>query len=299
MRWLFGMHARELIQLAATVAAHAPLLIHSKQPFPEGAIERYWTASKCRQEGWSGALKEFTRGKQDLSLSPEEVGHLIPPILEEVLTAEVLSRVWAAVCSLADTRRGRDETFPIAQNILAGHLEARHRVLNLMVYGYGLRVEEAVALNRMRIRNERWNDTLLSLLGPAAGKAEWAFQPRRVRSLAMALRQQEFAGGTNLAKSLLLATLAAAYQRPPTTAAPHAELNRRIACSVVACFPPHVFDATGLPTSVQQLWLLQSTSDTQGRLDVAQPCEPVSSDDYNAFPAPPGNGDQHRRFDLR
>lgn len=292
------MHARELIQLAATVAAHAPLLICAGEPFPSDATERYWTASKCRQENWGRALKDFTIGRQEFSQLPMEVECWIEPILEEVLMAEVLSRVWAAVCSLADAHRRTDETSAIAQNILAGQLEARSRVLNLMVYGYGLRVEEAVALNRLRVRNERWTDTLLSLLGPTAAKAEWAFQPERVRRLSTSLRQQETAGGINLAKSLLLVTLAAAYQRYPTITTPHAELNRRIACSIIACFPPHVFNATGQLTSVQQLWLLQPSSDNQGRLDVAIPRKPGDMNDQRVFPFPPGNSDPHRRFDL-
>jgi hypothetical protein len=297
MAWL--MHARELVQLAATVASHASLLVHSGEPFPEAAIELYWIASKSRQDGWGRALKQYTSEKQQLLSSSEQTGYWIKPILEEVLTAEPLTRIWTAVCELADAKRETAAAGPVAQNILTGHLEARNRVLNLMVYGYGLRVEEAVALNRLRLRNERWTDTLLSLIGPAAGRAQWAFQPRLVRRLAISIRQRDSAFGKNVATSLLMATLSAAYYRSTSTDTPHAEFNRRIACSVISCFPPQAFDATGQLISLRQLLLLQSTGDTQGQLNLPQSSpKPVGGSD-SPVPPPPMIDGPFRRFDPR
>jgi hypothetical protein len=260
------MHAGELTQLAATVVTHAPLLIHSGEPFPASAIERYWTASKCRQENWGRALKDFSIGQRESPQSATLVECGIQPILEEILTAEILTRVWAAVCALVDGRRGTKDTSTIALNILVGHLEARNRVLNLMVYGYGMRVEDAVTLNRLRIRNELWSDTLLSLLGPAAAQPDWSVQPERVRQLALSFRQHEAAAGIEFARSAVVTALVAAYQRTTSHSTPHVDLNRHIASSIVACFPPHVFDGTGRLPSIQQLWLLRSSSDNQGHL---------------------------------
>lgn len=293
------MHARELVQLVASVAANAACLIHSREPFPEVATERYWTASKCRQEGWSRSLKDFAADLQDLSAPRGEDGYWIQPILEEVLTTEVLCRVWAAICFLADARRGTDEASPLAQNILAGHLEVRNRVLNLMVHGYGLRVEQAVALNRLRLRNERWTDTLLSFIGPQATRKEWAFEPQRVRSMARLLAHQDTGYGANLTKSLLLAAIAASYQSSSMATSPHAELNRRIACSIIACFPPHAFDSSGQWISVQQLWLNQGSPDTQGRIELVRPRGSSLLDSGGDSFIPPPIGDPSRRFDWQ
>ena len=288
------MHARELSQLAATIAANASLLIYHGEPFPTNAIELYWTASKCRQENWNRALKDFSTHKQDGRQLTTKVQCGIQPTLEEVLTAEVLSRVWAAACALADTQRKTNETVTVARNIMAAHLESRNRVLNLMVYGYGLRVEEAVSLNRLRIRNEHWTDLLLSLLHPVDPVIEWSFQPERVRRLAMSLRRQETAAGYNLARSLLIASFGAAYHPTSSEVGPSCELNRRIASSIIACFPPHAFDGTGQLTSVRQLWLLQSASDTQGHVTFAKSSISPQADDFGAFP--PGKSNPPRRF---
>jgi hypothetical protein len=75
------------------------------------------------------------------------------------------------------------------------------------------------------------------------------------------------------------------HQAPPADPLPHAELNRQIASSILACFPPQFFDATGQLMSVQQLWLMQSLADVQGRREVTP--RSAAKD-----PAP------HRRFDL-
>ena len=287
------MHACELIQFAATIANHASVLIQQGGPFPPEAIEQYWAMSKCRQENWARALKDFSQGRQDTSGSAPSSACDIQPILEEVLASEILSRIWAAVCTLADAQRGAKDSSAIVQNILVGHLEARHRVLGLMVYGYGLRVEDSVALNRLRIRNEYWTDTLLALVGVGAARAEWAFQPDRVKNLARSLQQQGSVGGKDYARSLLVATFAATYQQPPNAFSTHAELNRRIASSIVACMPPQIFDATGQLGSVQQLWLLKSSPDNRGRLDVAKRSTADSKDHGNSSYSPGRN-----RFDV-
>jgi hypothetical protein len=170
--------------------------------------------------------------------------------------------------------------------------------LNLLVYGRGLRIADAVSINWYRIRCERWTDTLLAFLGPSAGEGGYGFQPGRVRRLAASLRAQESASGPNMAKSLLLATLQTAYFRPlfPVTFSP--DWNRQIAVSVVACFPPHVFDSTGQLISPQQLWMWNSSSDNRGRLELAPRNEAVA-------PIDPGHGQATspdmrlaRRFDL-
>ena len=287
------MHARELSQLAATVAMNAPLLVQHGEPFPTSAMEVYWTASKCRQENWSRSLKEFCTRSQDGSPVKTEVQCAIQPVLEEVLTAEVLTRVWVAACTLANEKRDSKEIVAIARNIMSAHLESRNRVLNLMVYGYGLRVEDAVGLNRLRIRNEHWTDLLLSLLSPSDSVVEWAFQPERVRRLCSSLSRRESAAGLGMARALLIAAFGAAYHPATSATASNEALNRRIASSIIACFPPHTFDSTGQLTSIRQLWLLQSASDTQGQLNFTKSPIHGETDDFDPFP---GDKSPPRRF---
>ena len=53
------MHARELIELAALVSAHGPVLVQSGERISSEGVEQYWTTSKVRLDRWGRSLKEF------------------------------------------------------------------------------------------------------------------------------------------------------------------------------------------------------------------------------------------------
>jgi hypothetical protein len=42
------MQSRELVELAALVAVHSPLIVGGSGDVAQSASEQYWTASKCR-----------------------------------------------------------------------------------------------------------------------------------------------------------------------------------------------------------------------------------------------------------
>ena len=62
-------------------------------------------------------------------------------MLEEILSGEVLTRVWTAVLCLDDRQHGGTEFESLARSIMIGHMEARHRVLLLLVRGPGIDAE--------------------------------------------------------------------------------------------------------------------------------------------------------------
>jgi hypothetical protein len=92
------MHARELVQLAQIVSAQGPLLIRADRQLSASAIQQYWAASKCRFDRWYCALKTFGDDAQRL---PPDARHAVwlrlRGVLEEILLAEVLTRVWTAI----------------------------------------------------------------------------------------------------------------------------------------------------------------------------------------------------------
>lgn len=259
------MHARDLVELAALLAVNGSTLIeHARHLSPEG-LEQYWTAAKCRHERWLRTLKLFSLEVQYVDvLETMDYWTAIRPVLEEILTSEILARVWAAICCGYDRRHGLEEGSLVARTVLASHLEARHRTLNLMVYGRGLRVEQAVSLNRMRRRNERWADVFLSLLASHVDISEFVFSAGRAREFARELKRT---AEPDLSVALLLASLRLSYQREQPSAAANPDLNRRVAESLLATLPPHLFDSTG---QLKSLWLLRMQSaacDTQGLID--------------------------------
>ena len=180
-------------------------------------------------------------------------------MIEEILTSEVLTRIWTAVLCAHDQRRGTSDSEPIARSVLLGHLEARHRVLKLIVHGPWLAVEDAIRVNRLRRRAERWTDLLIARLLETHDVSDLASDPERARQLA-----DEFEHEHNLAWPLIMASLRATLRRQLRSESPNADLNARIASSILACFPAEMFDSTGLFPSAWLLRLLNTTDDTQG-----------------------------------
>ncbi len=253
------MHARELIQLAAIVSAHGPLMIRGEGSISETGMEQYWTASKCRLDRWGRALKAGSDAAVD---APDLCG-----VMEEILTGEALTRVWTAVACAYDRRRGTLQIEPIARSVLIGHMEARHRVLMLLVRQPRMSTEEAVMLNRLRRRVERWTDMLIGYLVGTHDVSEFAVDPDRAKNFAEDLRYQQQMPGGAIAWSLIQASLHSGFPRLIVAVSPNEDLNRKIAVSLLSCFRPELFDGTGLFRSAWLERLSNVTDDAQGMID--------------------------------
>jgi len=277
------MHACELIELAALVTVHGPVLVRTSGRIPEQSIEQYWIASKSRLDRWGRALKDLSNEANDVGpcsrpFEQQRLGGLF----EEILTGEVLTRVWTAVMCAYDRHRGTEQVEPIVRSVLIGHLEARHRALTLLVSGPRIDAEQAVKLNRLRRRTERWTDSLIGYLTGLEDVSQFAVDPDRAEEFADDLRYRSRLGGGRHAWPLMLASLRAAFRQGLAGESPNADLNARIASSVLASFRPELFDASGLFRSA---WLMRVTSvanDAQGMIDELLTWEHA--------PLPPGAG---------
>ncbi len=260
------MHARELIELAAVVARHGRALIEGDGARDDRATESYWVASKCRLERWGRTLKHLSGDAAVAEGRRAARGLLAGGVMEEILTGEVLTRVWTAVACGCDRRRGTDRMEPIARSVLIGHLEARHRVLTLLVRGPVVGAELAVKLNRLRRRTERWTDLLVGYLGQWEDVCHVAIDPRRAAEFAGDLREQGRRPGGRAVWPLVQASLRAGFWRGLAAVSPNADLNARIGAAVLAAFPPELFDSVGLVRSVWQLRLSNAADDAAGML---------------------------------
>lgn len=262
------MHAHQLLELAALASVHGPALVVSPEPIPAEAIEGYWTASKSRLDRWGRTLKAYsgraTSARDSLSPSEQET---VRATLEEILTGEVLTRVWTAVLCAYDRHQRTDQMEPVARSVLIGHLEARHRVLTLLVSGRTVDAEQAVKLNHLRRRVERWTDMLVGYLAGLYDISEFAIEPERARDFAEDLELQRKSPGGRYAWPLLLASLRAAFRARLSPLTPNADLNTAIASSVLSAFPPSQFDSTGLLRTTWLLRMSRVSADTQGMID--------------------------------
>jgi hypothetical protein len=288
------MHARELVELAAIVAVHGPVLVRGTGQLSPTSVEQYWTASKCRLDRWGRSLKGFASYADDPGPPRRQAQWpLVRGVLEEILTGEVLTRVWAAVLHAYDRHRGDEEAGAVARSVLIGHLEARHRVLTLLVRSPAIETEGAVKLNHLRRRSERWTDLLIGYLVGLEDVSQFAVDPQRARDFAEDLRYRSDRKGCRGAWTLVLASLRAAFATGLGPVSPNADLNAEIASSILACFQPELFDSTGLFRSLWLTRLANVTNDAQG---LVEDLLALDSPRHGNAPLPLGREERLRRF---
>lgn len=263
------MHARELTELAAVLATHGPVLAHHAGRLSRDGLDQYWTASKSRLQRWSQSLKSLLAAAiaEDRDWCQTHWPTL-RAVLEEILVGELLTRVWTAVVCAHDRHHGHEEGEPVVRSVMIGHLEARHRVLTMLVNGRGIDAPEVMRLEHLRRRTERWSDMLVGYLGDLYDITDLAIDPERARDFTHDLRTQIQAGGADHAWSLVQAGVRAAFQQGLSDSSPNADLNARIAGSILACFPDDVFNSLGLFRTLWSMRLSQTTSDAQGMIDL-------------------------------
>ncbi|MBI2823074.1 MAG: hypothetical protein HYX69_00120 [Planctomycetia bacterium] len=253
------MHARDLVELAGLASMHGPLVIASPAALPQTSLERYWSASKCRLDRWGRTLKRLTESTADKDPAGQKRHDL--GVMEEVLTGEVLVRVWTAVLVGHDRHAGSDAG-TVARSVLVGQQEARNRALSLLVNGPAIGGRPAIELNQLRRRAECWSDLLVGYLNTTEDLSEFGADPPRARQFADDFRDE----GTH-AWSLLFASLRASFAHGFDFPSPNADLNTEIATSIISCFAPELFDSTGLVRSLWASRLLHATNETQGLIE--------------------------------
>ncbi|MGA2257004.1 MAG: hypothetical protein ABSG53_20315, partial [Thermoguttaceae bacterium] len=102
------------------------MLIRSTPQLSSHGAQQYWTASKCRLDRWARNLKSFASDASQMDATAVRVQWpFVRGVLEEILTGEVLTRVWTAVLCLYDRQHGGSEFESLARSIMIGHMEAR------------------------------------------------------------------------------------------------------------------------------------------------------------------------------
>lgn len=265
-QWLlFFMHASELIQLAAMIATHGSTLVLGRVEISPTGLQSYWTASKCRLDRWSRLLADYPTSFK--SGAARHRWQTLRPVIEEILLSEVLVRVWTAVLASYDRHSGAAEAEPIARSVFVGQMEARHRAMKLLIHAPGVRIADAIELNRLRRKAERWTDLLLARLDRSCQIDDLATDIERAREFAADLEQDGDEATGRQSWSILLASLRGAFNGYSGSPSPNCDLNERIAASILACFPGELFDTTYQFHSLWAVKLRIATDDAQEMLD--------------------------------
>ncbi len=285
------MHPRQIVEAAALTAAHGRVFIRSTDRISISGMERYWSSSKCRLDHWMRRLKDSANDIQTVTAEEKQIVWLmLRPVIEEILTSEILTRVWAAVTAQYDRLRGVNEAEPMTRSILIGHMEARNRALSMMVSRQGMDVEDAVMINRLRRRCEKWNDMLLGYLQADFDVAEFAVEYERVAEYGSDYRAERHRTDQPILWPVVLASLRTAFCHGLSNDTPNADLNERITSSVLSCFQAEMFDSTGIIKSHWMDRMNDASVDTVGLVDMLL-------EEPSDLPAPGGSriSQTHRR----
>jgi hypothetical protein len=268
------MYSHELVELAAIVSAHGPVLVQGVDRISEGGLEQYWTASKVRLDRWCRSLRNFANQAGDAKWRQCHWPR-IESLLEEIVSTEMLTRVWGAVLCAHDRRHQLSESEPIARSVLLGHLEARHRVLKFLINTPGIEYKAAVRLNQLHNATERWTDLLVGYLAEMGDLSEFAADPARAKDFGQDFLQGGDLPGRGRVWPLIYSSLRSRYHRESAPSTPNSDVNLRIASSILGCFPGDLFDSTG---QFQSLWIFRLghvAADAQGMIEeLLHPIQP-------------------------
>jgi hypothetical protein len=239
------MTSLDLIRLACQLSLRGPQLVEAQGPLLAAGVEQYWIASRCRLDRWAHELKRAAQ------LTPEFLLETSAPFhdtLCEILASEIVTRVWTAICVAQDRQLGTGDAEPIARSVLVAHLDARHRVLQMLAGPAGIISPAAQSLNILRRQSEHATDVLIAHLGCRYDVFPIAFHPRRAAELAARV-QAHPVGGQRQRWCLLVESVRQGFDAGLLGSGANCDLNSAVASSILRCFSPQLFDGAGVPTA--------------------------------------------------
>jgi hypothetical protein len=235
------VNQRLLAEFTALVAAEASLVIEGPTPISNGLLWVYWQHSQGLWRRWRKTIEDTANHADPVA------GRLLLAAAKDVLVSEMLTRVWGAVLTACDLRRGTRHAEPIARSVLAAHGQCRVSVLRLLVHSQVLPIERLAELDRTRRRVERWTDVLVGPLVARFGEelADFAFDQRRAHDFGSQQSPARFQATSQPAWSFLMAGLRSAFPGEAGMAVSTKDPTLPIMRSVLAAFPDDAFGSEG------------------------------------------------------
>ncbi|MDA0659243.1 MAG: hypothetical protein O2931_01935 [Planctomycetota bacterium] len=258
------MRIHDLLDLASLLTAQGPMLVELVPQLPMEKLEQYWVAAHCRTERWVKCLHEGERQLMQVPLRDRPaIWDTLEPTAVEVIATDTLTRIWAAILISWDAYHKSDEASPIARSCYISHLEARNRVMQLMVKWRGAASDLSNRWNRLRRTAERTTDLLLATLPQAKQVDGVAFELARVRLFRREWHNRFFnvtaRQGIHLYTQALNHQLAAEYPNIDG----HVDLNGRLASGVLGCLHEDLFQESGPLRSLWQMRLYSTVTDVE------------------------------------
>jgi len=249
------MHCVALAELASLLAHQAPAIFRLRPSIAADSLTRYWIQSRHRLDQWHHGLAGYTSLENaGRPLAMQEWWNDHVPMLEEIIVSESLTRVFAAIGFGIDLVRNQREVEPVTHSVYLSHLEARNRVLQLLLFGRGGSVTQAMSLNRLRRASERWNDRMLAPIVSIHGNAScYGIDPQRAIAYANEWKEESHAETQTLVAWLSQAAMRATLAARTGTHAALPMANREVSQSIIGCLQQECFDSFGLLKSFSSI----------------------------------------------
>lgn len=251
---------RHLAEFAGMLSQRTPW-IAPYTPLSESALSDYWVASQCRFERWNRFLHQVESSNSWEPGPASEVRTRFLDWVEEILVCEMVTRVWTALTTVSEIRTDTRESEPVVRRVYLNHLEARRRLLTLLLAGRGMDPAAAVSVNQTRRRVERWTDLLLGYIMQRGDVAEFAFSPERAYDHLDGLRYESQQAQGHYTWPLILSSLRSTFSSYSQTWLPNQELCQRIELSVLARCGSDQIDSVGHFRSFWQARLDRNSDD--------------------------------------
>lgn len=241
------------------------------------AAHAFWLNSRYRFEIWNRRLGDHRAAIDRPGTSHRtRKWYEVLPVLQEILLTEPLARCIGYIGRALDDRNVESDFSPLVHSIFHAHAEARHRCLNLVVFGHGLPVEQAVKLNRLRRSLETYNDQLLACLPVASGLPQFAFDFERVQQAQTRFSPHPFVvnkAALHLQSLSLALTRHLRHELDPRVV--NARLNGKLTATVLSLLPAPLFDSFGVAKTSAYGWNHFPSAESNGNsADLSQPLEP-------------------------
>ena len=256
------MHCVLTADLAALVSQHGPAILYRHDAIPPEAVTQYWATSRARFELWQRTLARYREAEEagsSIGLRTWWCDHVA--VLEDVLVTDLLTRVIAAMAAGLDEAAGTDEISPVTHAVHLTHLEARNRVQQMMLFGRGNSVQDAVRLNRLRQGVERWIDALIGRMSARTpGTLRYAINIGRATTHAEETRDLGHGAARQTACWVMNAAMHDMLRTRTSETAALPDANKKVAQSVMLMLRPDLFDSVGV---LKSLWLHRLELDSE------------------------------------
>jgi hypothetical protein len=230
-----GVNLRDISEITGLLALHGTRFVQATEPLSNTDLYQLQRLSRKRLKLWWDTIAALSaRG------NAARRNAALEPLAQEILVAEMLSRVAAAWLTACGAARNRPEVERFTRPIVMDQLQAKHAVLRAWIDG-GPPLGASLRLNRLRRVTERWSDFLLghSAVGEVAD--EFAVDPGRMAEF----HDTAPVGDRDVCTHLALLSLRHSVPDVDIAESARAETHRKMLKLLIALLPGAAFHWDG------------------------------------------------------